>query len=274
MSDVTGRPFAELMDELVLRPLGMVNSTYRQPLPTALRDRAATAHGRDGTPIPGEWHTYPEQAAAGLWTTPSDLASMILGVQRMAAGEQGGVLSPAMAHQMLTDQAGSYGLGFGVGGEGAARIFAHGGSNAGFRAMFVGFVETGKGAVVMTNGDLGGELVQEILRGIAHVYGWEQFKTTEKTVVSIDSATLSSFVGRYRLESSGIEGMLAVTLDGGRLRVQLPTWLAARTLHAAAPDRFFMLESPAELHFVRSASGVTSVALVVGADSTRAVRVP
>lgn len=274
MSDVTGQPFPRLMDELVLRPVGMVHSTYEQPLPKALSHNAAIAHRRDGTPVAGRWHTYPEQAAAGLWTTPSDLARLIIAVQRWAAGAEGGVISPAMTRDMLTSQGGSFGLGFGLGGEGEARMFTHGGSNVGFRAMFIGFVETGQGAVVMTNGDMGDALLQEIVRSIARVYGWEQFRTGEKTIVSIDSSTLQSFTGQYRLESSGGNPTLTISLNDGSLQARLPNWVSARTLYATAPNRFFMLESGAELTFeLNGTNRAGAVVLSGGGPPTRAIRV-
>nr|MCU0649994.1 beta-lactamase family protein [Gemmatimonadaceae bacterium] len=75
MTDVTGESFPALMRRLVLAPLGMRNSLYEQPLPDSLASRAATGHRPDGTMVQGRWHTYPEMAAAGLWTTPSDLAT-------------------------------------------------------------------------------------------------------------------------------------------------------------------------------------------------------
>ena len=274
MSDVTGEPFPRLMEDVVLRPAGMVHSTYEQPLPAALAPNAATAHRRDGTPVAGKWHTYPEQAAAGLWTTPSDLARLMIAVQGWVGGTEGGVISPAMAREMLTLQVGTYGLGFGLGGEGESRIFAHGGSNVGFRAMFIGFVETGQGAVVMTNGDMGDALVQEIVRGISRVYGWQQFKTTEKKIVSIDPATLQSFTGRYRIESSGGGPVLTVSLADGNLEAKLPNWLSARTLYPLAPNRFFMLESGAELTFERNGTAQAgAVVLSGGGPPARAIRV-
>jgi CubicO group peptidase (beta-lactamase class C family) len=274
MSDVTGEPFPRLMEELVLRPAGMVHSTYEQPLPAALAPNAATAHRRDGTPVAGKWHTYPEQAAAGLWTTPSDLARLMIAVQRWAGGAEGGVISPAMSREMLTPQGSSYGLGFGLGGEGQSRIFAHGGSNVGFRAMFIGFVETGQGAVVMTNGDMGDALVQEIVRSISRVYGWQQFKTTEKKIVSIDPATLQSFTGQYRIDSSGGGPVLTVSLADGSLQAKLPNWLSARTLYPSAPNQFFMLETGAELTFERDGTAQAgAVVLSGGGPPTRAIRV-
>jgi CubicO group peptidase (beta-lactamase class C family) len=74
ITDVLGRPFPEIMNELVFRPLKLINSTFAEPLPGHLAIRAATAHPWNGTPLPGRWRVHPEMAAAGLWTTAGDLA--------------------------------------------------------------------------------------------------------------------------------------------------------------------------------------------------------
>lgn len=71
--DVLGKPLPEIMHELVLDPLGMTNSTYQQPLSNNWLTKTATAHSFSGVPLAGKHHVYPEMAAAGLWTTPSDL---------------------------------------------------------------------------------------------------------------------------------------------------------------------------------------------------------
>jgi CubicO group peptidase (beta-lactamase class C family) len=74
LTDVAGKPFPEIMRETVLEPFGMSESTYEQPLPEARWEQAATAYESDGEEVEGKWHIYPEMAAAGLWTTPTDLA--------------------------------------------------------------------------------------------------------------------------------------------------------------------------------------------------------
>jgi CubicO group peptidase (beta-lactamase class C family) len=274
MSDVTGRPFADVMADLVLRPLGMTNSTYAQPLPDVLAPRAAHAHDREGQPIPGDWHTYPERAAAGLWTTPSDLARMILAVQAAVGGAPDAILEPATARAMLIVQAGEYGLGFGLAGEGATRVFAHGGSNAGFRGQFIGFAEGGRGAVIMTNADLGSALIEEILRGIAQAYGWPRFRPDEKTIAAIEPARLAALAGRYRLDSSGAERILEIAHRDGALQARLPNWLGPRTLFHAGANRFFTLESSTELRFETDAEGrATAVLLSAGGQTARAPRI-
>ena len=84
----------------------MTRSTYEQPLPTALEDKAATGHDSQGRPIKGKYHTYPEMAAAGLWTTPSELARVVLELQT-----GGHVLKSPTQREMLTKVLGDYGLG-------------------------------------------------------------------------------------------------------------------------------------------------------------------
>lgn len=174
VAEAAGRPFEAALRELVLSPAGMRHSTFAQPLPPASRANAASGHDSAGARVPGRWRIHPELAAAGLWSTPSDLARLAISIQRAAAGQPGGILSPPMAAEMLTPQMGPSGLGFVVLGDGEARIFRHAGSNVGFRARMLAYVEGGRGAVVMTNGDGGAELVEEILASLARAYRWPQ----------------------------------------------------------------------------------------------------
>jgi CubicO group peptidase (beta-lactamase class C family) len=150
----------------------MTRSTFAQPLPAALADRAATGYDRDGKPVVGRYHVYPERAAAGLWTTPSDLARFMLAVGRSYRGEPDGILKQDTARQMLTAVPRGSGLGFGLSGEGAARRYRHSGSNAGFSCYAVAFHDSGRGVVLMTNSDNGTRLAHELSRAIAREYGW------------------------------------------------------------------------------------------------------
>jgi CubicO group peptidase (beta-lactamase class C family) len=173
MEDVTGTPFAALMDTLVLRPAGMAHSTFAQPLPARLAGRAASAHGGDGRPVPGRSHVYPELAAAGLWTTAPDLARFLLAVGRAYRGEPGGFPDPASAREMLTRAPGAAGgVGFRLAGAGPTLRYRHGGGNEGFRGYAVAFGAGGRGAVVLTNADRGSELFPELLDVIAREYHW------------------------------------------------------------------------------------------------------
>lgn len=176
LADVTGKPFATLMRELVLDPAGMKQSTFEQPLPARLVPRAAVAHDWDGVPLPGDWHTHPELAAAGLWTTPSDLARFALALRDAWLGKSGDLLDQRTARLMMTRTAGDFGLGVRVDGTGDSLHFSHSGANYGFRCYMVMYPKTGDGAVVMTNGSGGDELMMEIAHSVARVYGWPDYK--------------------------------------------------------------------------------------------------
>ena len=156
---------------VVLQPAGMSSSTFEQSLPERLRHQAAVGHDSNGTPIWGLWHTLPEQATGGLWTTPSDLASFMIEVWRSYHGEAETLLPQPLARLMLTRQIEDFGLGFSLPSAGVAR-FQHGGGNAGYRCHAVLSVGGGEGFVTMTNGDAGEEVIWELFDMIARAYGW------------------------------------------------------------------------------------------------------
>jgi CubicO group peptidase (beta-lactamase class C family) len=174
LTDTLGKPFAEIMQEYVLAPLGMVDSTYEQPLPSAREARAARAHSAQGRAMDAKWFVYPEQAAAGLWTTPSDLARFVIEIQRALRGPTGHVLSQAMAREMVTPVGvGPFAVGLMVDKRGEGWYLSHGGSNWGFRCDLVAHVRKGYGVIVMTNSDSGTIVVDEIQARVAAAYGWD-----------------------------------------------------------------------------------------------------
>jgi CubicO group peptidase (beta-lactamase class C family) len=134
--DAAKEPFAKLLQDSVLAPIGMKHSTYEQPLPAAMGP-AATPYNADGTPVEGGAHTYPERAAAGLWTTAPDLAMYVMENQRSLEGKANHVLSQEMTREMMKKGMGNWGLGVEIGGTTADPYFTHGGVNAGFEALFV-----------------------------------------------------------------------------------------------------------------------------------------
>lgn len=170
--DTTDQEFPDALWDLVLEPLGMVSSTYAQPLPTAWQARASHAH-QGSEPGAGGWHVYPEMAAAGLWTTATDLARFAVEILQVERGRPGRVVSPATVREMLTSQnEAGIGLGLFLKGEGPARSFEHSGSNFGFRCEMIAFPETGQGAVLMTNSSRGGELFQPVREWLGAEYDW------------------------------------------------------------------------------------------------------
>lgn len=252
MTDVSRQPFAALMQSLVLDPLQMHDSTFATELPPAWRARAAHAHPADGEPVPGGWHVYPESAAAGLWTTASDLAKVVLAVQQAPQGAPAQLLSGPMIDALLTRGLGEYGLGFYVERLGAGSSFAHTGGTHGFRAQLYGYSNTGQGIVVLTNSDNGAALVDELLVSVAAEYGWPEFQTLEKTARAPDPAVNAEVAGDYLL----LEKPARVIAEGDRLYFQSDLFGAQRMeLFAQSPRTFFMTAQDMTLDFPAANAG-------------------
>ena len=174
LTDAMGKSLTELARDWVLTPIGMTNSTYEQPLPASREKQAARAHDRMGARMGDPWHVYPERAAAGLWTTPTDLAKFLIEVQKTLAGESTKVLSRPMMLEMVTPVGvGPFAVGFTVQKLGEGWYFSHGGSNWGFQCDMIAHRLQGYGVVIMTNGDNGGALVRELRSRIQQAYQWD-----------------------------------------------------------------------------------------------------
>ena len=174
LTDTVGMPFVSLMHDWVLAPLGMTNSTYEQPLPDQLQAQAARGHDGDGQREGQPWYVYAEQAAAGLWTTPTDLARFVIDVQLTLAGRSTVVLDRPTVQNMVTPVGvGPYAVGFMITQKGQGWYFEHGGSNWGFQSYVVGHLAKGYGAAIMTNGNNGSVLASEVLERISRAYGWD-----------------------------------------------------------------------------------------------------
>ena len=173
MIDATKTPFPELMADLVLKPAGMDRSTFAQPLPADLIGDAAGGHYADGKNLPGGYHVFPEHAAAGLWSTPTDLAKLLLVIGRAWRGESRLFLKPETARQMMTRlNGGPYGLGAAVGEADGSLVLMKRGQNVGYQAYLVLLPAEGKGMVVMTNSDNGSILADALVRRAAALHGW------------------------------------------------------------------------------------------------------
>jgi len=176
LTDVLGKPFPQIMREMVLGPIGMTNSTYEQPLPPDWQSRAAHAHDQNGQPGDAPWRVHPEHAAAGLWTTPTDLAKFAIEVQLALAGRSTKVLSRATVQEMVTPVGvGPFAVGFTVSKEGEGWYFSHGGSNVGFRCDLIAHRSKGYGVAIMTNGDNGGRLMAKLREKISKASAWDMY---------------------------------------------------------------------------------------------------
>jgi CubicO group peptidase (beta-lactamase class C family) len=174
LSDAVGKPFATLARAWVLDPIGMADSTFEQPLPPARQPSAARAHNATGARMGDSWRVYPEQAAAGLWTTPGDLARFAIEVQQATLGRSTRVLTQTFAKEMVTPVGvGPFGVGFEVSKQGEGWYFGHSGDTWGFACDLLFHRTNGYGMVIMTNGDAGGALIAQLRRIIQREYKWD-----------------------------------------------------------------------------------------------------
>ena len=173
MQDATGKPFPQLMRDLVLDPMGMTDSSFDQPPDAALTARATSGHFGDGKELPGRFRLFPEHAAAGLWSTPTDLAKLLVQLAHTWQGFSSIFLHRRTLQEMLTPQnGGPCGLGAAVAGDGASLVLMKRGQNIGYQGYLILYPATGQGLVVMTNSDNGSRLAAALIKRAAAAYDW------------------------------------------------------------------------------------------------------
>ena len=252
--DVVKEPFPKLLHDTVFVPIGMSHSTDAQPLPSDGQKNAATPYHADGTPVAGGAHTYPEMAAAGLWTTPSDIGRYIKENQQSLLGKANHVLSPEVTQQMMTPGKGHWGLGLEIGGSPANPYFSHGGVNEGFESLFVGYEKSGEGAVVMTNAQGGSRLAAEIMSSIAVAYDWPDFRPSLRTMIKVDKSVLTRYVGTYELSPTF---SITFSVDGDQLKAEA-TNQPVVSIFPESDTKFFLKIVDAEIEFFADDKGQIS----------------
>ena len=248
MQSITGEDFATWMDTNVLIPLGMKNSTYQQPLPKIYDDRASSAHDKNGNPYPGKYHSYPENAAAGLWTNPTDLATLL--IQLMNAYYHEGTLlnfNDELTKDLFTPQKPSpYGLGLALESHNQILQFGHGGVNDGFQSVMVAYVNADPssnksklmdGLVVMTNSDNGMIINQMLTNSFNDTFKVGYNNAVEFTPIKV-SQPLNKFVTRFALDKNDITHK--VILDKKQLILDWGNGMPLEKLYPVAKNQFIV----------------------------------
>lgn len=253
LEDVAGTPLTDMASEFLFDPAGMTRSVFTQPLPEALRDNAAAPHDGLGAPVPGGAHTYAALAAAGLWTTPSDILRWASSVRKANAGADGEIVGPDSARDMLTNPVGPVGVGFFIDEENGALSFGHGGSNEGFRANFYVYTNTGDGIAVMTNGENGAILIREIIHRAAEIYGWDDVQPPVKTALDLTAEQLQAFAGQYEV-TEPMQATANLSVAGEALLLEAEGFIAGEPFLPEGENAFFSLVG-SDLVFSRGEDG-------------------
>jgi CubicO group peptidase (beta-lactamase class C family) len=251
LEDVCGKPFGDIVKETVLEPLGMTRSFYGQRLPPELESNAAFGHGRDGALIKGRYRIYPAYGSgSGFWSTPGDLAKLAVGLSRAYLGQAGALFSQALAVRMATPVIGSYGLGMFT-QPGDARSAYHGGDTTGYHNLLRIHLSGGWGLVVMTNGDNGPRIYDEVQRAVAEAYDWPAIRPAALRPMALKPEEILSLEGRYE---DGVFPVLNVMVEDGRLVSDFYTAPGAAIV-AERPRSFFSAEQGVGYEFELDAEG-------------------
>jgi CubicO group peptidase (beta-lactamase class C family) len=211
LMDVSKRSFGNLTQQVLFDKIGMTNSTFEQPVSEKFSKQCSWAYSQASW-FKGMPYVYPQQAAAGLYSTPTDLAKFFIDVQKSFNGK-GKVLSEAMTKKMLTSQVnvsdGGYKEQMAIGPFLIQRTdnkdpngvyFEFTGVNAGFLAYGMASVQGGNGVIVMLNsGDNQNGIGKEIRRAVAKVYNWTNYLPTEIQPINLPENELNKMAGRYRM---------------------------------------------------------------------------
>ncbi len=206
MIDVEGEKFPDLMNELVLKPLAMKNSTFNQSLSTEQLKMAATGYLQEGSMVKGKGHHYPVMASNGLWTTAEDFAKFTINIQQTLKENSVKGLSKDMTTLMLTPYGTNsyyrsqfkYGLGFGIKKEKDENYFYHWGWNRGFFGLMMAHRDKDFGVVVLTNSTYPA-FNEEVIRSVALSYKWDNYLPIYKKI-EIEKSLADEVTGKYQSE--------------------------------------------------------------------------
>ena len=202
IEDISKSSYESYISNNILQPLGMNNSLYALNKNLKQKD-LASGHWWNGKRLKNKYNIYPELAAAGLWTTPTDLAKFVIALQKSLSEEQEALISKPTAELMFTPVLDNHitALGTFIRDKKGTLYFDHSGSNEGFTCHYYGSMEDGKGVIVMTNAERY-ELIPEIINSVASVYEWKNFHNPNpRTIVEVSEADLKPLVGTYEFES-------------------------------------------------------------------------
>jgi len=211
MIETDGQSFPELMRRRVLSRVSMTASTYEQPLPLNHGVDVATGYLLDGQPVKGRFHTYPEMAAAGLWTTPSDLARWTIALERAYNGEPSPLMSQASARDMLKPGLGGWGLGISVDRGTDEMKFGHSGDDWGFKARLIGWPKRERAIIAMGNSDDAFAVIDPLMQAVAREYGWKGLEPQTVTMFELNDEQRNELLGSWG------HGAVKISAEGSKL---------------------------------------------------------
>lgn len=214
LTDNANVTYENFISNYIFTPLKIENSFYSIQEEKYTKN-ISSGHTRKGKPLKNNYNFYPESAAAGLWTTTSDLANILIDFQLSLNDNEGKILSKESAVEMIKPVLNNSNSGLGVFLEkqGENIYLQHSAATRGFRGKFFISAKGGNGVVILTNGT-SIKILEEIIRSVAITYNWDGFKIFERNLdITYEKSDLIQYVGTYGLNKRKIQ----VKLKKGKL---------------------------------------------------------
>jgi len=196
IEDVTKKSFEENMRQKIFEPLNMSRSNF-YPLTKEIKTNMSSGYDKENMIADG-WLNYYQPAAAGLWSTSSDIAKFCIAIQNSISGKSNAIISSQLAKEMLTAGMNNWGLGVEVVKNDSTTIFKHGGNTKGYTASFRAVINKGSGIVIMTNSDMEEQLINDITRTVSVNYNWGMSSPKVVSSIALPKNKLKKYVGDYK----------------------------------------------------------------------------
>lgn len=259
IEDLEETSYEQFVDESIFSPLNLTRSNFDYPQ----RDsNAAVGHvGADSKPIPGQGFFYPELAAAGLWSTPSELVTIGANLARDRKGANS-LLPKHLVNQLIPESESEAGLGFGLNNDGDGVAFVHNGHNPGFSARWINYADGRASVAILTNSDSGGQLIREVLSALGEIYGWKQDAYVAKETVALDPEWTAQLTGQYFFDDSDTKPAATIFTEEGKL--WLEGALTKKTRLYPTSETAFFISSGLNLKLIKNESGAPTALDIEG----------
>ena len=157
VEDHLGKSLAELANEYLFYPLSLKNTTMKQPNEVGFLENVAKAHDYNGNILRTGIPITPQVAPSGLWTTPTDMATLMIEIQNALKGADTKVISPTVANRITEIVTIDLDADWSLGWERRYLFanyewFSHGGSNSGIGGHIYATMQDGNGIAFFGNG--------------------------------------------------------------------------------------------------------------------------
>lgn len=230
----SGLPFIEYAEQNIFDPLGMQNTTIRQPLPNRFISNMSGGYGfKDGRFVEKPFELVPLQSVGGASTTAHDMGlfmeallnnTCLNGQCLLDSATWQMMLQPAFSHDPAVNPA-PLGI-MNISGNGRT-IFGHGGNTFLFHSMLAIFPEEQTGIFYSFNSEGGAGPSSKVLEHLIN-YLFPDERPLAETITLSDEA-LEEFAGTYRMNRYShseffkvlaMMSMATITPENGKLKIE------------------------------------------------------